>query len=78
MKGQRFIIGILAFALLALAPQTLLAQSDSTTGQLFGTVTDPDGGIMSGATIDPAIGKLVVEASPGARCRMRAVSIDSP
>jgi outer membrane receptor protein involved in Fe transport len=52
MKGRRFIIGIAALALLALAPQTTLAQSNSTTGQIFGTVTDPDGAVMPGATIE--------------------------
>ncbi len=39
-------------ALLALAPQTLMAQSDSSTGQLFGTVTDPNGAVMPGATVE--------------------------
>ena len=28
MKGQRFIVGFMALALVALAPQILLAQSD--------------------------------------------------
>ncbi|MEX1311474.1 MAG: hypothetical protein AB1Z65_13705, partial [Candidatus Sulfomarinibacteraceae bacterium] len=43
MKGHRLIVGFLVLALVVLAPQTLLAQSDANTGQLFGTVTDPDG-----------------------------------
>jgi len=52
MKGQRFIIGFLAMALVALAPLTALAQSDANTGQLFGTVTDPDGQVMPGTTVE--------------------------
>ena len=52
MKGQRFIIGILVLALVVLAPQSLVAQSNSTTGQLFGTVTDPNGAVMPGTTVE--------------------------
>ncbi len=52
MKGQRFIIGFLAMALVALAPLTALAQSDANTGQLFGTVVDPDGQVMPGTTVE--------------------------
>lgn len=52
MKGQRFIIGFLALALVALAPLTALAQSDANTGQLFGTVVDPDGKVMPGTTVE--------------------------
>jgi outer membrane receptor protein involved in Fe transport len=51
MKGQRWIIGFVALALVALVPQTALAQSDANTGQLFGTVTDPDGAVMPGTTV---------------------------
>lgn len=52
MKVQRLIVATLALALMALAPPTLLAQSNVSTGQLFGTVTDPDGSVMPGATIE--------------------------
>ena len=52
MKGHRLIVGFLVLALVVLAPHTLLAQSDANTGQLFGTVTDPDGAVMPGATIE--------------------------
>jgi len=52
MRGSRLIIGFLVLALVALAPQTLLAQSDVSTGQLFGTVTDPEGAVMPGATVE--------------------------
>jgi len=52
MKGQRFIVGFLALALIVLAPQSLVAQSNSTTGQLFGTVTDPNGAVMAGTTVE--------------------------
>jgi outer membrane receptor protein involved in Fe transport len=52
MKGHKFIVGSLVLALVVLAPQTLLAQSNASTGQIFGTVTDPNGAVMPGATIE--------------------------
>ena len=52
MRGRLITIGFLALALAVLVPQGVLAQSDVSTGQLFGTVTDPDGGVMPGATIE--------------------------
>ncbi len=51
MKGHRFIIGCVVLALLVLAPQTLLAQSSASKGQIFGTATDPEGSVMPGVTI---------------------------
>jgi hypothetical protein len=51
MKGHRFIVGCVVLALLVLAPQTLLAQSSASKGQIFGTATDPGGSVMPGVTI---------------------------
>jgi hypothetical protein len=52
MKGHRLIVGLAVIALIALAPQTLVAQQNASTGQLFGTVTDPEGSVMPGATVE--------------------------
>ena len=51
MKGHRFIIGCVVLALLVLAPQSLLAQSSASKGQIFGTATDPEGAVMPGVTV---------------------------
>ncbi len=51
MKGHRFIVGCVVLALLVAAPQTLLAQSSASKGQIFGTATDPEGSVMPGVTI---------------------------
>lgn len=52
MNSQRILIGLLALALTALAPGAALAQQNASTGQLFGTVTDPEGAVMPGVTIE--------------------------
>ena len=52
MKGHRLIIGCVVLALVVLAPQTLLAQSNASKGQIFGTATDPEGSVMPGVTVE--------------------------
>ncbi|HSN54463.1 MAG TPA: carboxypeptidase regulatory-like domain-containing protein [Candidatus Sulfomarinibacteraceae bacterium] len=52
MTARRPLIALLALALAALAPQAALGQSDASTGQLFGTVTDPEGASLPGATVE--------------------------
>ncbi len=42
----------LVAGLLLLAPAAALAQSNAVTGQIFGTVTDPDGGVLPGTTVE--------------------------
>jgi len=42
----------LVAGLLLLAPAAALAQSNAVTGQILGTVTDPDGGVLPGTTIE--------------------------
>ncbi len=39
---------------LALAPQLGWAQSNVSTGQIFGVITDPDGGVLPGVTAEAA------------------------
>ena len=51
MNWHRFAVGLLLVAAVVLAPQLLWAQSSITTGSLYGTVTDPDGGALPGATV---------------------------
>ncbi len=51
MRNFRFVIGVLAAVLLAVAPQMGWAQSNVATGQIFGTCADPDGAMMPGVII---------------------------
>ncbi|MFV2073169.1 MAG: TonB-dependent receptor domain-containing protein [Thermoanaerobaculales bacterium] len=50
MNRLRFMVGVLAIALVALAPQIGWTQS-SATGQIFGTCEGPDGAVMPGVVI---------------------------
>ncbi len=52
MKGHRLILGCVVLALVVLAPSTLLAQSNASKGQIFGTATDPEGSVMPGVTVE--------------------------
>ena len=51
MRNQRFFIGVLVIAVMALTPQPSLAQTNAATGQIFGTCVDPDGAMMPGVII---------------------------
>jgi outer membrane receptor protein involved in Fe transport len=51
MGRERLLIGVLAIAVMALAPQPGLAQSSVATGQIFGTAADPEGAMMPGVLI---------------------------
>jgi outer membrane receptor protein involved in Fe transport len=44
-------VGLLAVAVVALAPSLAWAQSNVATGQIFGSVADPDGAAMPGVSI---------------------------
>ncbi len=44
--------GVVAIALMVLVPATALAQSSSTTGQIYGTARDPNGGVMPGVGVE--------------------------
>jgi outer membrane receptor protein involved in Fe transport len=51
MRNLRLIIGAFVIAVMVLAPQLSLAQSNVATGQIFGTCADPDGAVMPGVII---------------------------
>ncbi len=51
MRDLRLMVGALTVVVMALAPQTALAQTNVATGQVFGTVADPDGAMMPGVMI---------------------------
>jgi len=51
MNRQRFTVGVLAIALVALMPQLGWAQASAATGQVFGTAQDPDGGALPGVVV---------------------------
>jgi hypothetical protein len=52
MRRVRKFIGLAAVAALVLAPQMASAQSNVTTGQIFGTVSDPGGAVLPGVTVE--------------------------
>jgi hypothetical protein len=51
MRNLKIGLGIVVAVAVALAPQLLEAQANVATGQLFGTLVDPDGASMPGVTI---------------------------
>jgi outer membrane receptor protein involved in Fe transport len=54
MRSIRFTVGVLAALALAMAPQIASAQSALVTGEILGTVFDPDAAVMPGTTISIA------------------------
>ncbi len=51
MRDLRLLTGVVAALLLATMPQMAAAQSALVTGEVFGTVADPDGAVMPGALV---------------------------
>ncbi len=51
MRNFRFVIGVLAAVLLAVAPQMGWAQTSRASGQIFGTCAGPDGAMMPGVIL---------------------------
>jgi outer membrane receptor protein involved in Fe transport len=47
----RFGIGLVVMVALAVTPQLAWSQSNVSTGQLFGTATDPDGAVLPGVAV---------------------------
>ena len=48
---KRFFIFILAFAVLSFTAFTALAQDTQSKGSIKGSVTDPNGAVVTGATV---------------------------